>query len=131
MNCAVVFATQSLSDFTSDEKTFSNILEACATKIFLPNQNAMQKGTDKLIGLYELYKSFGLNDAQIHIIQNAIPKREYFISTKLGSRLISFELEEIAKAFCCAGIDKVPYIKKIIQDNSSNWQQTYINQINA
>lgn len=126
MNCAVVFATQSLSDFTDNAKTFSNILEACATKIFLPNSNAMQKGTDKLIGLYELYTSFGLNNAQISIIQNAIPKQEYFISSKLGSRLISFELQNTAKLFCGSGIDKVPYIKELINKYPSNWQDVYM-----
>ena len=128
MNCAVVFATQSLSDFTENSKTFSNILEACATKIFLPNSNAGQKGTDKLIGLYELYKSFGLNDAQIDIIKKAQHKREYFVSSKLGSRLISFELDKTAKVFCCSGIEKVPYIKELINQYPDNWQNVYLEQ---
>ncbi len=126
MNCAVVFATQSLSDFTENTKLFSNILEACATKIFLPNPNAMQKDNDKLIGLYELYTSFGLNDAQINIIKNAKPKQEYFIHTTLGSRLINFALGYITQAFCCAGVDKVPYIKQLMLNYPNNWQKQYL-----
>ncbi|MFM2344004.1 MAG: hypothetical protein RLZZ210_613 [Pseudomonadota bacterium] len=128
MNCAVVFATQSLSDFTDNTKLFSNILEACSTKIFLPNPNADQKGSEKLIGLNELYKSFGLNDAQINIIKHAQHKKEYFIHTKLGSRLIDFQLGHIAKTFCCAGIEQVPHIKQLIQEYPNNWQEIYINQ---
>lgn len=131
MNCAVVFATQSLSDFTENTKLFSNILEACSTKIFLPNSNAMQKGSDKLIGLYELYQSFGLNDAQIQIIRHAQPKKEYFIHTRLGSRLIDFNLGAVAQAFCCAGVDKVPAVKKLIEQNPNDWQEQYLNSIEA
>jgi type IV secretion system protein TrbE len=128
MNCIVVFATQSLSDFTENEKLFSNILEACATKIFLPNQNAAQKGNDKLTGLFELYTSFGLNEAQIEIIKHARPKQEYFIKTKQGSRLIDFNLGDIAQAFCCAGVDKVPMIKDLMLEYKDGWQNKYMKQ---
>jgi type IV secretion system protein TrbE len=128
MNCSVVFATQSLSDFTENEKLFSTILEACATKIFLPNQNAMQKGNDKLTGLFELYTSFGLNEAQINAIKYAKPKQEYFITTKNGSRLINFNLGNVAQAFCCAGVDKVPDIKNRIIENAIAWHIKYISE---
>ncbi len=129
LNCSVVFATQSLSDFTENAKTFSNILEACATKIFLPNPSALQKGSDKLIGLFELYQNFGLNEMQIAIIQRATPKKEYFVHSKLGSRLIDFELGKVAQAFCCAGVDQVPAVKELMVQYPKNWQKVYIEQL--
>lgn len=97
-NCAVVLATQSLSDAFK-----SNILdilqESCPTKIFLPNNDAFNKGSDNNFGPYDFYKSFGLNDVQISIINNAIKKQDYYYVSSFGTRLFNLALGGINLAF--------------------------------
>ena len=48
------------------------IKEATATKIFLPNPNARQEDATAI------YRRFDLNDRQIEIIADAVPKRQYY-----------------------------------------------------
>jgi len=82
-NCAVILATQSLSDAVGSG-ILDVIKESTATKIFLPNPYA--RGEDAV----EVYTRMGLNSRQIRIISEAIPKRQYYYSSEYGHRL--FEL---------------------------------------
>jgi type IV secretion system protein VirB4 len=91
-NCAVILATQSLSDASKSEIT-DIIIESALTKIFLPNRYAKEEDASAL------YKRFGLNDAQINILATAIPKRQYYYSSPLGYRLFNLELGLFALAF--------------------------------
>ena len=95
-NVAVIFATQSLSDI-ADSAIAPAIIENCPTRIFLPNGNAMEERTRKV------YESFGLNERQLQILQQAIPKREYYHQSREGNRLFELGLGELALAFCAAG----------------------------
>jgi len=70
-NVAVIFATQSLSDI-ADSIIAPAIIENCPTRIFLPNGNALEERTRKV------YESFGLNERQLQILQQAIPKKDYY-----------------------------------------------------
>lgn len=120
-NCAVVMATQSLSD--SAKSGILDILqESCPTKIFLPNNEAFNKGSDNTFGPYDFYKSFGLNDVQISIIANAIKKQEYYYQSSLGTRLFNLALNRVNLAFS-ASSDKVSVkrIKELYKNHSSNW----------
>src|SRR4051794_11380157 len=54
-NCAVVLATQSLSDATKSG-IIDVIKESCPTKIFLPNHAATEEG------MVDFYTQFGLNE---------------------------------------------------------------------
>ena len=67
-NCAVIMATQSLSDFTRSDIA-DVIISDTATKIFLPNQSAKEEEAAVL------YQRFGLNERQIDIIATAVPKQ--------------------------------------------------------
>lgn len=109
-NCAVVLATQSLSD-SAKSGILDVLQESCPTKIFLPNPEAFNKGSDNTLGPYDFYKNFGLNDVQIGIISNAIKKREYYYYSPLGTRLFNLAL---AKANLCftASSDKIS-VKRI------------------
>jgi type IV secretion system protein VirB4 len=98
-NVAVIFATQSLSDI-ADSPIAPAIVENCPTRIFLPNGNAMEERTRKV------YESFGLNERQLQILQQAVPKRDYYYQSREGNRLFELGLGELALAFCAAGSPK-------------------------
>jgi type IV secretory pathway VirB4 component len=95
-NVAVIFATQSLSDI-ADSPIAPAIIENCPTRLFLPNGNAMEERTRKV------YESFGLNERQLQILQQSIPKRDYYYQSREGNRLFELGLGELALAFCAAG----------------------------
>jgi len=86
-NCAVVLATQSLSD-AARSGILDVLTESCPTKIFLPNAEAATLGTPEYPGPAAHYQAFGLNQTQIDIIASATPKRHYYVVSPEGCRLI-------------------------------------------
>ena len=86
-NTGVIFATQELGDIMNS-KLFTTILDACLTKIFLPNANAMSDNYSVI------YKKFGLNGKEIEIISESTPKKEYYYKSPKGSRLFELVLGE-------------------------------------
>lgn len=94
-NVAVVFATQSLSDI-ADSSIAPAIVESCPTRIFLPNERAVEPQQR------EAYERFGLNARQIELIARATPKRDYYFQSPLGARLFELGLGPVALAFCGA-----------------------------
>ncbi|EJB5803327.1 conjugal transfer protein TrbE [Campylobacter coli] len=111
-NVAVVMATQSLSD-SAKSGILDVLQESCPTKIFLPNSDAFKKGTETTLAPYDFYKIFGLNDVQIGIIANAIPKREYYYTSPLGTRLFNLALGKTNLAF--TGISDKIGVKRVNQ----------------
>lgn len=120
-NCSVVLATQSLSD-SANSGILDVLQESCPTKIFLPNNQAFNKGSDKNFGPYDFYKTFGLNDVQISIIANAIYKQEYYYTSPLGTRLFNLALNKINLAFTAVS-DKVSVkkIEELYKQDKDNW----------
>ena len=94
-NVAVVFATQSLSDI-ADSHIAPAIIESCPTRIFLPNPRALEPAQS------EIYRRFGLNDAQVRLIAEAFPKRDYYLQSRAGNRLFELGLGPVALAFAAA-----------------------------
>jgi type IV secretory pathway VirB4 component len=94
-NASVVFATQSLSDIDGSAIAPA-IIESCPTRIFLPNERAIEP---QIAGIYQ---RFGLNDRQIEILARATPKRDYYCQSRRGNRLFELGLGEIALAFTAA-----------------------------
>jgi len=94
-NASVIFATQSLSDI-ADSAIAPAIVESCPTRIFLPNERAIEPQ------ITVLYRRFGLNDRQIEIIARATPKRDYYCQSRRGNRLFELGLGPVALAFCAA-----------------------------
>ena len=86
-NTGVIFATQELGDIMNS-KLFTTILDACLTKIFLPNANAMGENYSAI------YRKFGLNNKEIEIISESTPKKEYYYKSPRGSRLFELVLGE-------------------------------------
>jgi type IV secretion system protein VirB4 len=94
-NASVVFATQSLADIETSPIAAA-IIESCPTRIFLPNERAIEPQ------ILATYRRFGLNDRQIEIIARATPKRDYYCQSRRGNRLFELGLGDVALAFCAA-----------------------------
>ncbi|MBX9746637.1 MAG: conjugal transfer protein TrbE, partial [Hyphomonadaceae bacterium] len=91
-NVAVVCASQELADVESSTIA-STIIEACLTRIFLPNDRAREPRSR---GFYE---KLGLNERQIGLIAAATPKRDYYLVSRDGCRLFELGLGPAALAF--------------------------------
>jgi type IV secretion system protein VirB4 len=119
-NCAVIMATQSISDAVNSG-IMDVINESCPTKIFLPNSTATQEDTR------EMYKSLGLNSRQIDIIARAIPKRDYYFVSRIGRRLFSLALGKLTLAFVAVS-DKeaIAEIKELESQYGNNWIYPYL-----
>jgi type IV secretion system protein VirB4 len=129
-NCFVVLASQSLSD-AAKSGILDILQESCPTKIFLPNNEAFNKGSDSTLGPYDFYKVFGLNDVQISIIANAIPKQEYYYVSPLGTRLFNLALGKVNLAFTATG-DKasVKRIKELHEKYQDAWAFKWLEEKN-
>ncbi|WP_298916524.1 conjugal transfer protein TrbE [uncultured Algimonas sp.] len=92
-NVSVVFATQSLSD-VADSSIAPALIESCPSRIFLPNARATEPQQ------LEAYRRFGLNDTQIQLIAQSIPKRDYYFQSRAGNRVFDLNLGPVALAVC-------------------------------
>jgi type IV secretion system protein TrbE len=125
-NCAVVLATQSLSDAARSGQ-LDVLLESCPTKILLPNEEATRPGTDQVMGPQDLYTLFGLNDVEINIIATAAKKREYYVISPEGRRLIDLGLGPVALAF--AGVsakEDVARVKALRDAMGDAWPSAWL-----
>src|SRR5437762_11070554 len=91
-NAAVVFVSQSVADVVNSPRR-DVIIESCPTKILLPNPEAESDHVRRL------YEGIGLNRRQLQILASALPKRQYYVLSPLGRRLISLGLGPIALSF--------------------------------
>ena len=94
-NASVIFATQSLADIETSTIAPA-IVESCPTRIFLPNERAVEPQ------ITAIYRRFGLNDRQIEILARATPKRDYYCQSRRGNRLFELGLGEVALAYVAA-----------------------------
>ena len=94
-NASVVFATQSLADIETSTIAPA-IVESCPTRIFLPNERAVEPQ------ILSIYRRFGLNDRQIEILARATPKRDYYCQSRRGNRLFELGLGDVALAYVAA-----------------------------
>jgi len=94
-NVSVVFATQSVAD-CAHHPISATLLESCPGRIFLPNDRALEPQ------IKADYLQMGLNEKQLEILMNATPKKHYYYQSRLGNRLFSLELGELALAICGA-----------------------------
>ena len=69
------------------------IVESCPTRILLPNAEA---GTESNA---RCYRELGLTDPEIALVAAAVPKRDYYVRSPLGSRVVRLQLGPVARAF--------------------------------
>ncbi len=118
-NASVSFETHSLSDISGPLKNV--ILVNCPTKIYLPNPMA-QKVNDR-----QMYNSFGLNDGQIELIANAIPKRHYYWTSPEGSCLIDLQLQPAFLTLMGKNTKAdIEFIKSLIEKHGELWPARYL-----
>ena len=110
-NVSVVFATQSLSDVI-ESPIVGTLIDSCPTRVFLPNPKALEKS------IKDQYTQFGLNNKQLEIIANAIPKREYYCQSFYGNRLFELGLGPITLSLCASSSPED--IKKMRQFRGQN-----------
>ncbi len=119
-NVAVIFATQSISDITNSPIR-DVIYESCPTKIFLPNLEANND-----ISKNE-YLKLGLNEEQINIIKNAIPKKQYYYTSSMGKRLFELNLGDVALSFVGkSSKEDLKQVRNLINQNPNNWQEDWL-----
>ena len=74
-----------------------------------------------------MYKKFGLNDRQIEIIANAVPKRHYYYVSSEGARLFSLALQKLTLAFVAVSDkESITEIKKLISTYKQDWVYEYL-----
>jgi type IV secretion/conjugal transfer VirB4 family ATPase len=91
-NAAVVLVAHSLTQLEQVQAK-QVIIESCPTKILLPNAEAGNTANARLYG------DLGLNKHEIAIVARATPKRDYYMRSPLGSRLVTLDLGPVALAF--------------------------------
>lgn len=121
-NCAVILATQSISD--ADRSGIIDVLkESCPTKICLPNGAAREPGTR------EFYERIGFNDRQIAIVASAVPKREYYVTSPEGRRLFDMALGPLTLSFVGAsGKEDLKRIRALFCEHAADWPLHWIQQ---
>jgi type IV secretion system protein VirB4 len=121
-NGVVVMATQNLSDiFNSPIKDV--VLESCPTKILLANAEAGNQTSRAF------YDSLGLNAREIELIQCALPKLHYYVTSPLGRRLISLGIGKVALSFVgVSGVDERQAAQRLMEQNPGNWQSEWLRQ---
>jgi len=121
-NCAVVLATQSISD--AERSGIIDVLkESCPTKICLPNGAAREPGTR------EFYERIGFNPRQIEIVATALPKREYYVASPEGRRLFDMALGPVALSFVGAsGKEDLKRIRALRNEYGAAWPVEWLQQ---
>jgi len=124
-NCAVVLATQNLTDIVNSPIR-QTILDSCFTRILLPNPGA--KNDD----LKELYMGhLGLNKRQVEIIASAVMKRHYYYSApnSRNNRLFDLALAPVALSFVgAAGKDDLKMVRKLQAEYGDLWVKYWLYQ---
>lgn len=91
-NAAVMLVAHSLAQF--DAVAAKQVLiESCPTKVLLPNAEAGSTAN------LHLYRDLGLNDREIALVARAVPKRDYYLTSPVGSRMVTLDLGAVARAF--------------------------------
>ena len=122
LNAVVVLATQNLSDIFNSGIS-DVVMEACPTKILLANAEAANVQSRRW------YEAVGLNDREIQIVQSAIPKRQYYVVSPEGRRLISLGLGGVALAFVGVnGPDDRKKAEEVMRAHPRTWQAEWLRQ---
>jgi type IV secretion/conjugal transfer VirB4 family ATPase len=127
-NCAVVMATQSLSDAIRSG-IMDVLIESCPTKIFLPNEEANVTGTAENPGPRDFYRALGLNETQIEIIRSATKKKHYYLVSPEGRRLFDLGLGPITLAFAGAtSPDDISRIRQLERLHGGQWPFVWLDE---
>src|SRR5919197_1462338 len=123
-NAALVFVVHAVSDLNK----FAHrdlLLENCMTKIFLPNSEAINED------LAPHYRGIGLSTRQIERLATAMPKRDYYVVSRDGRRLVSLELGPVALSFVAVnGRDERHHLGVLQQQYGQDWPALWLREPN-
>ncbi|MGY8527613.1 VirB4 family type IV secretion/conjugal transfer ATPase [Paracidovorax citrulli] len=124
-NCAVVFATQSVSDV--GKSAIRDVLyESCPTKILLANPEIRDNEESAA-----QYRAIGLNDRQIDIIGGMTKKLDYYYMSPLGRRKFQLGLGPVCLAFVgSSGKDDVAMARTLIGRHGGSWPVAWLQYCN-
>jgi type IV secretion system protein VirB4 len=119
-NGVVVLATQNLSDVLNSP-IGDVILETCPTKVLLPNAEAMNSASRFF------YERLGLNERELSLLQMSLPKRDYYVVSPLGRRLIGLGLGSVALAFVGVnGREDRAVAQKFMEEYGDGWPYEWL-----
>ncbi len=125
--CSVGFGTQFVSD-ANKSGIMDVILGTCQTVFFGADPSAMINGTDDEPGPRQLYQKFGLTDAQIEMIRQAIPKKHYLYHSPNGSALVDLRLGPKALRFVGVGSkNELKAIDALYAKHGDHWTESWLN----
>ena len=120
-NAFLIMATQSLDEISKSE-IFATIIDNIPNRVYLPNANANAHR--------EMYKSqFGLNDAQIDRIRNAIRKVQYYIVTPNLSRMAECRLPPEILAVMRSDSKAQKVFNRHFNSGVPDWKTNYIEEM--
>ena len=120
-NCMVVLATQQLSD-AFNSGILDVLVDSCPTKFYLPNSEANKNKT-----VTEIYQRCGLNETEIDLIASATPKRDYYLKSLEGSRMVNLKLMPKALAFVGASDkESIALVRKLLAENPGGWADEWL-----
>ncbi len=124
-NCAVFFATQSVSDV--GKSAIRDVLyESCPTKILLANPEI--RGNEDSAAQY---RAIGLNERQIDIVGRMAKKLDYYYMSPLGRRKYQLGLGPVCLAFVGAsGKDDVAIARQLIERYGDRWTVEWLRHCN-
>lgn len=128
-NARVIFATQSLADlYDPTTKTLNAttavLMESCPTKVYLPNPDMGEEMRD-------LYRRMDLNERQIDIIKESTPKRDYYVVTSEGNRLIDLgfsDIKPMALEFIALSQEKTERLLICKETHRERWVDHWLRQ---
>jgi hypothetical protein len=92
-----------------------------STKILLPNAEAANPASR------QFYDSIGLNEREIDIVQKSIPKRQYYIVSPNGRRLIALGLGGVALSFVAiSGREELQLAEDVIDQHGDRWRAEWL-----
>jgi type IV secretion system protein VirB4 len=104
------------------------LLESCPTRVLLPNPEASNSANARL------YRDLGLNDREIAIIAGAAPKRDYYVSSPHGRRLVRLDLGPVALAFLGTPdgltLDTMrPHVERLVAAAGADWPSWWLTEL--
>lgn len=119
-NCAVILATQNLSDLARSG-IMDVIIENTVNIVLLANDKADEPVSK------QLYENIGVNDVERHIVKNLIPKREYYFIQREGRRQVSLALTNSQLCFVGAsGKEDLANLRICRKTHGEDWQEEWI-----
>jgi type IV secretion system protein VirB4 len=105
------------------------LLESCPFRFFGANPAAMTDGEESEPGPRQFYEKFGLTEAQIELIRQARPKRQYLIDCPEGSALVDLRLGPKALKFVGSGSKPdLARIDKLYREHGDDWARHWLNE---